>query len=454
MPPRYAYWTILAGGLPTSFRATEREELLPTYNRLKEKQPDTEMKWFAKGQLWSSPEEARAASPSRPWSRRPDGDGPRPPRREESGDRPADAERSARPAAAPGEKPKDRWRNRAGGGEGAGGERRGKAWRPGGTHEDPRQKFIDAKKARNQFVRQERFDHKTGTGRRDYNRPEGGRPAPPRRDDQPRERPPEMRPREDAPRSAQPRNSGPLEERPWRDRPREDRPADTRPRASFDRDRPRENREGGRPPRQSSWTDRPREDKGNRGGQRDERPRSFTPREGGDYRPPLREDREQGGWQRDDRGPSRPRPAGKFGGGGDRRPSGDRRDAPRDTRSERPSFDTDRKPFRPKTDRPFSGERRDSQPRFESRAPGGGFGKPHGAWSDRKPAGGFDKPRSASFSGRPFGGDRPAGGARKPAFGARKPWSSGPPREGGAARRPFKPRSDDRPPRKRGNGSE
>ena len=30
MPPRYAYWTIIAGGLPTAFRAAEREELLPT----------------------------------------------------------------------------------------------------------------------------------------------------------------------------------------------------------------------------------------------------------------------------------------------------------------------------------------------------------------------------------------------------------------------------------------
>ena len=27
MPPRYAYWTIIAGGLPTAFRAAEREEL-------------------------------------------------------------------------------------------------------------------------------------------------------------------------------------------------------------------------------------------------------------------------------------------------------------------------------------------------------------------------------------------------------------------------------------------
>ena len=59
MPPRFAYWTILAGGLPTAFRAAEREELLPTFKRLREKHPDAEMKWFARGKLWDSPEEAK-----------------------------------------------------------------------------------------------------------------------------------------------------------------------------------------------------------------------------------------------------------------------------------------------------------------------------------------------------------------------------------------------------------
>ena len=60
MPPRYSYWTILAGGLPTAFRAAEREELLPTFNRIREKHPDAEMKWFARGRLWQSPDEAQA----------------------------------------------------------------------------------------------------------------------------------------------------------------------------------------------------------------------------------------------------------------------------------------------------------------------------------------------------------------------------------------------------------
>ena len=60
MPPRYSYWTILAGGLQTAFRAAEREDLLPTFNRIREKHPDAEMKWFARGRLWQSPDEAQA----------------------------------------------------------------------------------------------------------------------------------------------------------------------------------------------------------------------------------------------------------------------------------------------------------------------------------------------------------------------------------------------------------
>jgi hypothetical protein len=59
MPPRYAYWTILAGGLPTAFRAAERAELLPTFNRIRDKHSDAQMKWFARGKLWESPEAAQ-----------------------------------------------------------------------------------------------------------------------------------------------------------------------------------------------------------------------------------------------------------------------------------------------------------------------------------------------------------------------------------------------------------
>src|SRR6476619_283895 len=75
MPPRYAYWTIIAGGLPTAFRAADRDELLPTFQRIKEKHPDAQMKYFARGKLWESQDAARAANnrSARPY---PDRKGP------------------------------------------------------------------------------------------------------------------------------------------------------------------------------------------------------------------------------------------------------------------------------------------------------------------------------------------------------------------------------------------
>src|SRR5215207_10821098 len=99
MPPRHAYWTILVDDQPTAFRAHETEELLPTLNRLKEKNPTAVMKWFERGQLWDSREAARDA----------------------------------------------------GLGEG---ERRDRNWRPGGVHQDPRQPYKDAKKAKWQRFKQ------------------------------------------------------------------------------------------------------------------------------------------------------------------------------------------------------------------------------------------------------------------------------------------------------------
>ena len=105
MPPRFAYWTILAGGLPTAFRAAEREDLLPTFRRIQEKHPDAEMKWFARGKLWASPEHARAER-----------------------ERPL--------------------------------ERRHRSWRPGGDHRDRRDSFKTAARERNQARRQKRFARK------------------------------------------------------------------------------------------------------------------------------------------------------------------------------------------------------------------------------------------------------------------------------------------------------
>ena len=109
MPPRYAYWTIIAGGLPTAFRAAVREELLPTFRRIKEKHPDAQMKYFARGKLWESQEAARTAEQRKGT--------------------------------------------------------RGRDWRPGGDHRDPRQKFVDAKKQRNAAHRKERWDRKNAPPR-------------------------------------------------------------------------------------------------------------------------------------------------------------------------------------------------------------------------------------------------------------------------------------------------
>ena len=59
MPPRFAYWTIILDGTPTSFRTKEREDILPLYNQLKAKNPAALLKWFSGGRLWDSPEQAK-----------------------------------------------------------------------------------------------------------------------------------------------------------------------------------------------------------------------------------------------------------------------------------------------------------------------------------------------------------------------------------------------------------
>src|SRR5687767_8743247 len=123
MPPRHAYWTIIVDDQPTSFRAHDVEELLPTFNRLREKHPSATLRWFERGQLWESRDAAKAAGGGegeRRW------EGPRPDRDGERGDQPREAR---------GDRPRDT-------------ERRGKEWRPGGEHRDPRQKYKDAKKAK------------------------------------------------------------------------------------------------------------------------------------------------------------------------------------------------------------------------------------------------------------------------------------------------------------------
>jgi hypothetical protein len=89
MPPRFAYWTILIDNKPTAFRAAKREELQPTFAQLKRTNADVTMKWFARGRLWDDPEQAQ-------WAGR-------------NANRPQ--------------------------------EQRGRDWRPGGNHRDPRAQF-------------------------------------------------------------------------------------------------------------------------------------------------------------------------------------------------------------------------------------------------------------------------------------------------------------------------
>ena len=87
--PRFVYWTILLGAEPTAFRARDRAELVGTLKQLQRHRPDAVLKWFAGGRLWDSPEDARETR--------------------------ARERREAEP--------------------------RGREWRPGGTHRDPRERY-------------------------------------------------------------------------------------------------------------------------------------------------------------------------------------------------------------------------------------------------------------------------------------------------------------------------
>jgi hypothetical protein len=71
---------------PTAFRARDKDDLLPTLTQLRRTNRDVELKWFARGRVWDSPEQERFAA--------------------------------RMPAV-----------------------RRGPDWRPGGAHKDPRQRF-------------------------------------------------------------------------------------------------------------------------------------------------------------------------------------------------------------------------------------------------------------------------------------------------------------------------
>jgi hypothetical protein len=93
MPPRYAYWTILIDEKPTAFRARDKAELLPTFHQLQRTNPNIMFRWFARGRLWESPEQAHSA----------------------------------------GQRPK---------------LHHGPQWRPGGEHRDPRERFRKPRSSR------------------------------------------------------------------------------------------------------------------------------------------------------------------------------------------------------------------------------------------------------------------------------------------------------------------
>ncbi len=106
---RTAFWTILLGTEPTAFRARQRETLVPTLKQLQRRHPDAVIRWFERGQLFESPD---------------------------------DAER-ARAAAAPEKRPRD--------------------WRPGGQHRDPRARFdIPRDEKRRRFKMRLRRDRAEG----------------------------------------------------------------------------------------------------------------------------------------------------------------------------------------------------------------------------------------------------------------------------------------------------
>lgn len=108
--PLIKYWVIVDGATATAFRARERDMLMPTLKQLQRTQPSTAIQWFERGRLWASPEAANEERERRKAFRR----------------------------------------------------ERGKEWRPGGAHKDPRARYQltrDQKRAR--FKRRARTKSET-----------------------------------------------------------------------------------------------------------------------------------------------------------------------------------------------------------------------------------------------------------------------------------------------------
>jgi hypothetical protein len=269
-----AIWIIVAGATPTSFRSRYREDLVPTLHQLQRKQSDVRLLWFEHNRFWESQEQAEAALL---------------------------AERARTPG-------------------------RGRDWRPGGEHKDPRAKYKitrDEKRKRfkQRLIRGPKPDgpgaKPNGPGAKPgrppetswAKRPPRSGPRPDRRDD-----------RRDGPRSDRrddrrdgPRH-GPGQDR--RDSPRPDRKDGPRPWQKDNR-RPPQGRKDGRPPWRKDDRPQGRQD-GPRHGPTSKERRPAQRRDEGrpDRRPDQRrpEDRQPG------RRPDERRPPGGGGGFGGKRP--------------------------------------------------------------------------------------------------------------------------------------
>jgi len=103
---KHKYWVIMAGNTPTAFRARTRDVLLPTLVQLQRAQPNTTLQWFERNRLWPSPIDAREAM---------------------------HAKRQMRPT-------------------------RGRDWRPGGEHKDPRARFKVSRDQKRARFKRRRFD--------------------------------------------------------------------------------------------------------------------------------------------------------------------------------------------------------------------------------------------------------------------------------------------------------
>lgn len=145
---RTRFWTILLGSDSTSFRAADRETLLPTLVQLQRRHPDAVIRWFERGQLFDSPEAAEAARfaierERRPRDWRPGGDHrdprakydiPRDEKRRRFKER-AKRDRMEQQGAPSGGRPPAR--PRSGGSTTGGGPRPPRASRPGGASSRP-----------------------------------------------------------------------------------------------------------------------------------------------------------------------------------------------------------------------------------------------------------------------------------------------------------------------------